>query len=134
MPIYRPGHCCCCEDVVHALYNQRTASLADQQAINTDTLVKILRDCSRDAEQTIITDREYLKLMGFSAPRCEARELWQHLVASMIPNEVVQPKIWQDVLTTLLEKGPLRAASCVQLIRILVERDWRWFTVSCAIA
>ena len=95
------------KDVVHALYNQRTASLADQQAINTDTLVKILRDCSRDAEQTIITDREYLKLMGFSAPRCEARELWQHLVASMIPNEVVQPKIWQDVLTTLLEKGPL---------------------------
>ena len=92
-------------DIVHALYDQRTASLADQQAIGTDILVKILQNCIRDAEQTRITDQEYLKLMGFSAQHCEAGELWQHLIASLMPEQARQP--WQDALTTILGQGPL---------------------------
>ncbi len=94
-------------DVVHALYDQQTAPQAAQQAISTDALVSILRDCIRHAEQTVITDREYLELMGFPAPRCEARELWQHLIAAMKPKQTTQPQIWQEALTTLLEQGPL---------------------------
>ncbi|MDV6345622.1 glutamate-cysteine ligase family protein [Nitrosomonas sp. Is37] len=92
-------------DSVHALYDQQTASLADQQAISTDSLVKILHDCIRDAEQTRITDQEYLGLMDFPAQYCEARELWQHLIASAMSEQKIQP--WQDALTIILEQGPL---------------------------
>lgn len=92
-------------DIVHALYDQRTASLAEQQAISTDVLVKILRDCIRDAEHARITDREYLILLGFPAHQWEARELWQQLIASMIAEQTIQP--WQDALTIILEQGTL---------------------------
>lgn len=92
-------------DVVHALYDQPTASLADQQAISTDTLVSILHDCVQDVEQAKITDPEYLRLMGFPKRHCEAHEMWQHLIATMIPNQMTQP--WQEALTTILEQGPL---------------------------
>ena len=87
--------------------DQQTAPQAEQQAISTDVLVSILHDCIRNAEQAIITDREYLELMGFPAPRCEARELWQHLIASIIPKQTPQSQIWQEALTTQLEQGPL---------------------------
>jgi gamma-glutamyl:cysteine ligase YbdK (ATP-grasp superfamily) len=92
-------------DIVHALYDQRTAALADQQAISTDALVKILHDCIRDGEQARITDHQYLALLGFPLQHCEARELWQHLIASMMPEQTRQP--WQEALTTILEQGPL---------------------------
>ena len=92
-------------DIVHALYHQHTAPFANQQAISTDSLVKILNDCIRDAEQARITDREYLRLMGCSAPHCEARELWQHLIASVLSEQSVQP--WRQALTVILEQGTL---------------------------
>ncbi|SFL68851.1 carboxylate-amine ligase [Nitrosomonas communis] len=92
-------------DVVHALYNQHTAPFANQQAISTDSLAKILNDCIRDAEQARITDQEYLRLMGCSAQHCEARELWQHLIASVLSERSVQP--WQQALTVILEQGTL---------------------------
>ncbi len=92
-------------DVVQALYDQRTAPLANQQALSTDSLVKILNDCIRDAEQAKITDQEYLRLMGFSAQHCEARELWQHLFASVLSEQRVQP--WHQALTVILEQGTL---------------------------
>lgn len=92
-------------DVVHALYEQQTASLADQQAISTDSLVKILHDCIRDAEQARITDQEYLRLMGFPAKQCEARELWQYLLVSTTDKLTLHP--WRETLSIILEQGPL---------------------------
>ncbi|MCW5597954.1 MAG: glutamate--cysteine ligase [Nitrosomonas sp.] len=92
-------------DIVHALYDQRTASRVDQQAIGTDALVKILRDCIRDAEQASITDSVYLRLMGFPKQHCEARELWAHLMTALAKPETLQH--WHDALAVMLERGPL---------------------------
>lgn len=92
-------------NIVHAFYDQRTASLADQQAISTDSLVSILHNCIQDAEQARITDQQYLKLMGFSARHCEAGDLWQHLIVSMTDQQTIQPL--QEALTIILEQGPL---------------------------
>lgn len=92
-------------NAVHALYDQRTASLAEQQAVSTNNLVKILRDCIRDAEQARIIDSKYLALLGFSVPQCEAKELWQHLISTMLPHQTLQP--WQNALTVILEQGTL---------------------------
>lgn len=95
------------KDVVHALYEQRTSSLADQQAFSTDSLANILQACIGNAEQAVITDREYLALLGFHAPRCEARELWRHFFNTLIPVQTRQSSIWQDAFATLMEQGPL---------------------------
>jgi glutamate---cysteine ligase / carboxylate-amine ligase len=92
-------------NVVHALSDPRTASLAEQQAIGTDNLVKILRDCIWDAEQARIIDPNYLALLGLPVPQCEARELWKHLIATMLPHETLQPG--QNALTVILEQGTL---------------------------
>jgi carboxylate-amine ligase len=93
-------------DVVQRLYNEEYVPLTAQQAIGTDDLVKIMRDCIRDAEQAVIADPEYLRLMGFPAHQCEASELWQHLVSTML-NWPEQARTWQKSLQTILEQGPL---------------------------
>jgi hypothetical protein len=96
-------------NVLARLYNEAYAPLAAQQAIGTDDLVSIMRDCIRDAEQAMIGNPGYLRLMGFPAPRCEARELWQHLVSEMFSQseQTRQTRTWQKWLQTILENGPL---------------------------
>ena len=94
-------------NVVRTLYNETSAPLAEQQDIDTAGLAKIMRGCMRDAEQAVIADAEYLQLMGFPVRHCEVRELWQHLIASMMLNQPEQRKTWQEGLQIILEHGPL---------------------------
>ena len=91
--------------VVKAIYQQKTASLVDQQAIHTDSIVTILRHCIQDAEQATITDPEYLRLLGFAANRCTAGQLWQHLIESLIETKIIDP--WRKALKIILEQGSL---------------------------
>lgn len=94
-------------DAVHALYDEMYAPLAEQNAMSTSALGEILRACIRDAENAVITDTEYLRLMGFPAGRCEAHELWRHLLASMKQYRPEQKEIMQEVLHIILEHGTL---------------------------
>lgn len=94
-------------DSVRALYDETYAPLAEQQAIGTDALADILRTCIRDAEHAVIADAEYLRLMGFPALRCEARELWRHLIASMKLYRPDPQEAWQEALHIILEHGTL---------------------------
>jgi glutamate---cysteine ligase / carboxylate-amine ligase len=90
--------------VVRALYDASWSSLAMQQAIGTDALVKILHACIRDAEAATIDDTAYLRLLGFPDQKCLAGELWRHLI------EATSPAIsgtWREPLRLLLEQGPL---------------------------
>lgn len=92
--------------VARRLYNEEYGPLTMQQAISTDDLVKIMRNCIRHAEQAVIENTEYLDAMRFPAQRCEARELWHHLIGSLL-NEPGQSEIWQKWLKVILEQGPL---------------------------
>lgn len=94
-------------NTIKALYDQKTSILTQQQAISTDSLARILRDCVRDAEQAMIIDRDYLELFGFTAGDCEAGEFWSHLFTTLIPAETRQSDIWKTAFATLLEQGPL---------------------------
>lgn len=94
-------------NLVRTLYDETHAPLAEQQAIDTDVLVKIMHACIREAEHAVIADAEYLRLMGFPIRRCEARELWQHLIAPMMPNKAEQTQTWQGMLHAIVERGPL---------------------------
>jgi gamma-glutamyl:cysteine ligase YbdK (ATP-grasp superfamily) len=94
-------------DIVHALYSEAYAPLTEQQSIATDALIRIMHACIRDAEQAVIDDAEYLRLMGFPDTDCSGGMLWQHLIESMMPVELGQGKSCREALQTILREGPL---------------------------
>jgi len=90
--------------VIRTLYDSQWPPLAAQQAIGTDALVKILHACIRDAEQAVIGDSEYLRLLGFPDRRGQAGELWQHLIETTALDD---SEPWGEVLRVILKQGPL---------------------------
>ena len=47
------------------LYDEVNAHLPEQQAIETDVLAEIMHACIRSAEEAVITNAEYLRLLAF---------------------------------------------------------------------
>lgn len=92
---------------IQALYDARWAPPAAQQAMGTEALAAILRACMRDAERALIGDAGYLRLLGFPGRRCEARELWRHLLESTLWTRAGEGAAWREPLRVILEQGPL---------------------------
>jgi len=90
--------------VIRALYDDRWSPLAMQQAISTDSLAKILHACIRDADQAVIDDAGYLRLLGLSDRQYRAGELWLHLINRTGLN---RSTFWVETLRVMLEHGPL---------------------------
>ncbi|MHB9117523.1 MAG: carboxylate-amine ligase [Burkholderiales bacterium] len=90
--------------LVRSIYDAEWAPLSGQQAIATETLVEILHACTRDADQALIADAGYLRLMGFPGSQCTAGDLWRHLIEAMPPQSC---EAWREPLRVLLEHGPL---------------------------
>jgi len=90
--------------VIRALYDDKWSSLAMQQAISTDSLVNILLACIRDADQAMIDDAGYLRLLGLSDRQYRAGELWRHLINRTGLN---RSTFWVETLRVMLEHGPL---------------------------
>jgi carboxylate-amine ligase len=86
--------------VVRALYDAESM----QPAIGTDALVSILHACIRDAEQALIDDAGYLRLLGFPGRQCQAGELWRHLTEA---TALDGSEHWREPLRVMLEQGPL---------------------------
>lgn len=89
---------------IRAIYDGKWSPLAMQQAFGTDTLVKILHACIRDAEQAVIDDTGYLRLLGFPDRHCQAGELWRHLIEM---TSLDRSAHWREPLRVMLEHGPL---------------------------
>lgn len=89
------------------LYDEQYSALAAQQQIATGDLAQIMRACIRDADQAPIEHAGYLALLGFPRSRCEARELWQHILATLRWDHVRQRPEWSAALELMLEQGPL---------------------------
>ena len=90
--------------VIRALYEATWSPLAMQQTFGTDALAKILHACIRDAEEAVIDDASYLRLLGFPDRASQVGELWRHLVETTAPDRSVN---WQAPLRVILEQGPL---------------------------
>lgn len=90
--------------VIRSLYDDRWSTLGMQQAFPTASLARILADCIRDADQAVIDDAGYLRLLGLSDPRYRAGELWHHLVVRTALNRSI---VWNEPLRLMLEHGPL---------------------------
>lgn len=93
--------------LVKSLYDAGPDALAAQQAIGTDRLAAVLFACTRTAEQTVIDDAGYLKLLGFQGSRCTARELWCHLIEQMQSGERRLAAARLKPLQVMLDHGPL---------------------------
>jgi gamma-glutamyl:cysteine ligase YbdK (ATP-grasp superfamily) len=93
--------------VIRRLYEGEDASLEEQQALATDTLAGMLFDCVRGAERAIIENTAYLRLLGFPGRRCEAGELWRHLVEEAFPAGRESGAAWREPLALILDHGPL---------------------------
>ena len=91
---------------VRALYRAEDM-LAAQQEMPTGALAAILQGCIRDAEQNIVDDARYLRLLGYPESRCSANELWHFLIERMLDDDVGLTGQWRDPLRVMLREGPL---------------------------
>ncbi|MDF3035783.1 MAG: glutamate--cysteine ligase [Paucimonas sp.] len=89
------------------LYCCDRVPLAAQQQIDTAALAKIFLDCVKDGERAVITDRDYLGLLGYRSERCTAQQLWRHIIAALPEDDPLHARVWRDHLYLILESGPL---------------------------
>ncbi|MFC7515023.1 glutamate-cysteine ligase family protein [Herbaspirillum sp. GCM10030257] len=94
-------------DLVRRLYRVRREELLAQQEMSTAALAAVLHACIRDAEQTVIDNAAYLRLLSYPGQRCTAQELWYHLIGRMLDEDDAHAKHWSVPLQTMLERGPL---------------------------
>ena len=83
------------------------SDLNRQAETGTEKLAGIFSDAIRDAERTVIADRDYLALFDFPDRRCEARELWQYFVESVSAEESEKIPARDEILRFILNHGPL---------------------------
>ncbi len=89
--------------VLEALCHERWTSTAQQQAVSTEPLSRLLLATIQDADQASITDREYLAHFGLSDAPVTAGTLWQHLLETLIDPQ----SAWLDPLQWIVQQGPL---------------------------
>ncbi len=66
--------------VLKAIVEEKWSKISNQMAWQVNPLKKILLDTIRDAENAIISDRNYLESLGLAGKdRVSAAELWNHL-------------------------------------------------------
>lgn len=94
-------------DLAQLLYQNALASLQAQQDISTERLSRILATCTRDAEQAVIDDAQYLSILGYRGESCTAQALWQHLGEQLKSHNAQHLALWQTHLQLILEQGPL---------------------------
>jgi len=94
-------------NLVGMLYDEQYSALPAQQLIATPDLARILQGCIRDADEAVIGHAGYLNLLGFPRSRCLARELWQHIHATLRWDRAGHRDELERALGLILERGPL---------------------------
>jgi gamma-glutamyl:cysteine ligase YbdK (ATP-grasp superfamily) len=92
--------------VARALFTGRWSTLDQQRDIATGSLAAILETCTRDADRALIDNGEYLSLLGLPSGRCEARELWRHLIEACTADPLLS-QVSPAPLENILSRGPL---------------------------
>lgn len=93
--------------LVRSLVEETHASQAALRSWHHERLAEILRAITRDADDAVLRDSEYLALFGFpERGPCHARELWQHLIETVVAREPGYPA-WATPLAMFLQQGCL---------------------------
>jgi len=75
--------CAAAVAVMRAMTADRWSGLESQKQMPTHRLRDLLIEISKDGEQAMIEDGEYLKHFGISDARITVQELWRHLVKTL---------------------------------------------------
>lgn len=93
--------------VLKQLVSEQWSTCEQQLAMSTSVLAHLLLDHARNAEMTVIRDRDYLRLFSFPDKRCEAHELWQYLLETgATPGSEAAPEILA-AMKQILQTGTL---------------------------
>jgi gamma-glutamyl:cysteine ligase YbdK (ATP-grasp superfamily) len=107
--------------VVQWLYAEQSASLIDQQALETGALARVLRATIRDADAAIVEDAGYLRALGIRANRCSAGDVWRALLDAAARDASLVSTWWQPAIDVILQRGPLAR----RILRATGERPSR---------
>lgn len=91
-------------ECLKAFVQEAWVPLNEQVQWSEDDLAAIFLAVVKDGENTVIENREYLKLFGCSEQRLQAKELWQHLL-NKTADKIPQPYL--KSLRHLLQYGTL---------------------------
>jgi gamma-glutamyl:cysteine ligase YbdK (ATP-grasp superfamily) len=92
---------------VRGLVEEHWCSSREQRQWDERELAALLLDAVRDADRAVIDNRRFLESFGYpERGRAHIRDLWQHVVESLLAH---QPSFaeWSSALTTILERGCL---------------------------
>jgi len=93
--------------VLHALVSEKWQPLERQQNASTGMLNSILLATTHTADAAMIRERDYLEAFGIHAKEASARDVWRHLMETVVAREGGLTQHWSDVLATILSEGPL---------------------------
>jgi gamma-glutamyl:cysteine ligase YbdK (ATP-grasp superfamily) len=93
--------------VLHALVSEKWQPLERQQRASTDMLNSILLATTHTADAAMIRERDFLEAFGIHAKEASARDVLHHLVETVVARESGLTPRWSDVLSTILNEGPL---------------------------
>lgn len=91
-------------ECLKAFVQEAWVPLNEQVQWSEDDLAAIFLAVVKDGENTVIENRDYLKLFGCSEQRLQAKELWQHLL-NKTADKIPQPYL--KSLRHLLQYGTL---------------------------
>src|SRR6185312_6356213 len=91
--------------VLRALYEERFTPLAQQQAIATESLHRMLLATTREADDALVDDASYLRALGIDAARCHAGDAWRALLDACARGD--DAAWWRPVVADILAEGPL---------------------------
>jgi gamma-glutamyl:cysteine ligase YbdK (ATP-grasp superfamily) len=114
--------CAAAVGVLRALVEQRWSAIDEQQSVPVEPLAELLLRNMRDAERSVIDDRDYLQLFGLQSSRpCTGGQLWRYLIeqtGDLLPGGGAR---WQEPLELILTQGPLARRIVNRLDRPLTE-------------
>jgi hypothetical protein len=93
--------------VARALVGEKWQPLERQKRHATGALNSILVATTHAAEAAMLRDRDYLDAFGIRAKEASARDVWQHLMETVIARESGLTDAWSAALATILHEGPL---------------------------
>jgi len=90
--------------VLRALTAERWTSTREQRGWAVAPLRRILDATVRDADEAVIGDADYLRVLGWAGPvPCRAGELWDHLLEAVGPVGLIE----REALRAIRREGPL---------------------------
>lgn len=95
-------------ETVRALTQEHWCGLRQLQKWDSAPLQRLFLHTAREADQAIIDDEHYRAAFGFpERGPCRARDLWQHLIETLLAASAGRPPEWQQAYRLYLRRGCL---------------------------